>query len=227
MRRRLAAFGLADFCTTVHHNQTTVPLLPPSLASSALSPTVLTPRVVTPTASTLLAADPGDGAGLILDWRAQMGWRRRLPARLGTSALWGLVMVLLLPGLAWAAAGAGLALPLVLRLLSQRPRAEQSPHPLLLSPAQPMVASQDPQRQQLADAFGLDEASLFRARHAQVCTVHHDDQGEIVAFSLPAQVGSARPESSPQESSLQERSLHQSSPNGASSFADHHAHSVG
>jgi len=166
-----------------------------------------------------------------------MGWRRRLPARLGTSALWGLVLVLLLPGLAWAAAGTGLAVPLVLRLLSQRPRPQRSQDPLLLSPAQPLVPSQDPQRQQLAEAFGIHEASLFRARHAQICTVHHDDQGEIVAFSLPAQIESARQDSSLQDSSLQASSLHESSsneinlnlncPSESSPVTERHAHSVG
>jgi len=166
-----------------------------------------------------------------------MGWRRRLPARLGTSALWGLVLVLLLPGLAWAAAGTGLAVPLVLRLLSQRPRPQRSQDPRLLSPAQPLVPSQDPQRQQLAEAFGIHEASLFRARHAQICTVHHDDLGEIVAFSLPAQIESARQESSLHEISLHEISLQESSsneinlnlncPSESSPVTERHAHSVG
>jgi len=163
------------------------------------------------------AADPGDGAGWILDWRAQMGWRRRLPARLGTSALWGLVMVLLLPGLAWAAAGAGLAVPLVLRLLTQQPRANKAQNLSLLGPAKPLDPSQDPQRQQMAEAFGIQEASLFRARHAQICTVHHDDHGEIVAFSLPAQIDSALPDSS----------LNLNSPSKSSQVAERHAHSVG
>jgi hypothetical protein len=197
------------------------------LSPKVLTPKVLTPKVLTPKVFRLIAAVPGDGGGLILDWRAQMGWRRRLPARLGTSALWGLVLVLLLPGLAWAAAGAGLAVPLMLRLLSQRPRANKAQDPLLLSPAQPLVPTQDPQRQQLAEAFGIHEASLFRARHAQICTVHHDDQGEIVAFSLPAQIDSARQDSSFHESSSNEINLNLNSPSESSQVAERHAHSVG
>ena len=197
------------------------------MASSALTPKILTLTVFKPKALEPTTADPGDRGGLILDWRAQMGWHRRLPARLGTSALWGLMLLLLLPGLAWAVAGTGLAVPLVLRLLSRRPRPQRSQDPLLLSPAQPLVPSQDPQRQQLAEAFGIHEASLFRARHAQICTVHHDDQGEIVAFSVPAQIDSARQDSGLHESSSKEINLNLNCPSESSQVAERHAHFVG
>ena len=124
-------------------------------------------------------------SGLIIDGRSAMGWGQRLPARLGTSALWGFTLLLLLPGLPWVVAGTGVALPLVLQLLAKAPRQRKQADPGLLAPPPPLAPSQDPERRQLAEAFGISEATLFRARHAQICTVHHDDNGVIVAFSLP------------------------------------------
>lgn len=41
------------------------------------------------------------------------------------------------------------------------------------------------ERAALASELGLPEAQLFRARHAALCTVHHDEQGRIVALELP------------------------------------------
>ena len=124
-------------------------------------------------------------SNLIVDGRSAMGWGQRLPARLGTSALWGFTLLLLLPGLPWVVAGTGVALPLVLQLLAKAPRQLRQADPGLLAPPQPLAPSQDPERRELAEAFGISEATLFRARHAQICTVHHDDNGVIVAFSLP------------------------------------------
>jgi len=43
----------------------------------------------------------------------------------------------------------------------------------------------DPERHTIAQAFGLVEADLFRARHARQCTVHHDGEGRITALQLP------------------------------------------
>ncbi len=172
-------------------------------------PAPLSPKAFMPVA---FAPEAGDDAGLIVDGRRQLGWRKRLPARLGTTALWG-VLVVLLHGMALAAVGAGVATPLLLRLLLPRPRAAKPEAPVLLSPAQPLAPSEDPQRQRLAEAFGISEAALFRARHAQICTVHHDDQGEIVAFSLPVLDDCPATESSPASAT--------------SPVLERHAHSVG
>jgi len=188
-----------------------LPMASAAWAFHALVPGTLSPRAFNPPAGDRDGAGAADGDtdadGLILDCRRQLGWRQRLPARLGTSALWGGLVLLVLPGMAWAAVGAGVALPLLLRLMSQRPRAGKAEAPVLLSPGQSLAPSQDPQRQLLAEAFGISEASLFRARHAQICTVHHDGQGEIVAFSLPT---------------LDATSLSENNP-----FGENHAHSVG
>ena len=123
-------------------------------------PAPLSPKAFMPVA---FAPEAGDDAGLIVDGRRQLGWRKRLPARLGTTALWG-VLVVLLHGMALAAVGAGVATPLLLRLLLPRPRAAKPEAPVLLSPSQPLAPSEDPQRQRLAEAFGITEAALFRAR---------------------------------------------------------------
>ena len=114
-----------------------------------------------------------------------MGWGQRLPGRVGTSALWGFTLLLLLPGLPWVVAGTWVALPLVLQLFAKAPRQLNQADLALLAHPQPLAPCQDPARRQLAEAFGISEATLFRARHAQICTVHHDDNGVIVAFALP------------------------------------------
>jgi hypothetical protein len=48
----------------------------------------------------------------------------------------------------------------------------------------PSTALEDLPRQALADAFGLSEPALFRARHARCTTVHHDPQGAIVGLDV-------------------------------------------
>jgi hypothetical protein len=40
----------------------------------------------------------------------------------------------------------------------------------------------DPPRQELAALVGIEEASLFRGRHARICTVHHNNAGDLVAI---------------------------------------------
>ena len=112
----------------------------------------------------------------ILDLRAS----RRQPARqaiqLLTLALWGGSITLLaaplgriLPRLVLAGA---VGMPLV--AMGGRRDAQ-----LRL----PSLA--DPERHTNAQAFGLVEADLFRARHARQCTVHHDGEGRITALQLP------------------------------------------
>jgi PgaD-like protein len=112
----------------------------------------------------------------ILDLRSSRPSPARLAAQLLTLALWGGSLTLLaaplgrvLPRLALAGA---VGMPLV--ALGVRREAQ-----LRLPPPT------DPQRHTIAQAFGLEEALLFRARHGQRCTVHHDDEGRITALQLP------------------------------------------
>lgn len=44
------------------------------------------------------------------------------------------------------------------------------------------VTPEDLPRQALAEAFGLPEPTLFRARHARSTTIHFNDQGAIVVI---------------------------------------------
>ncbi len=130
--------------------------------------------------------------GLILDRRRGLGWHHGLPQRLVTAGAWGgtgwLLGPLALKGLLIASLGGALGLPLLERMLTRRG-----------VPASPLVPSRvgttataNPQpwpgglpRLQLAEAFGLPEVDLFRARHARICTVDHDDEGRIRAIRLP------------------------------------------
>ncbi|MFM8526214.1 MAG: hypothetical protein ACKOCM_11435 [Cyanobacteriota bacterium] len=106
----------------------------------------------------------------ILDLRDHRGAPRRWSARVFTLGLWA--------GGAWlmgAPLTAGLALAALPVLLSARRRTRDA------LPAQAAVAVQeDLPRQALAEAFGLGEATLFRARHARSSTLHYNDQGVIV-----------------------------------------------
>ena len=112
----------------------------------------------------------------ILDLRhRQPGWAR-WSAPLLTLALWG-------------GAAALLSAPLA-RILPRLALAGAIGLPLMVLPdrrqSQPRLAPlADPERHTVAQAFGLDEADLFRARHARCCTVHHDGAGSIVALQLP------------------------------------------
>lgn len=121
----------------------------------------------------------------IVDLRGRLAWAERLPARLGTAALWlgslsllgpvklcGLLLVtgLVGPGLLWFDRGA------------RRQAALALPPSALLDPFPGEALS----RAALAAELGLAESQLFRARHAPLCTVHHDAGGRIVALELPA-----------------------------------------
>jgi hypothetical protein len=127
---------------------------------------------------------PSGARSRILDRRSLQGWQQRLPSRLGTGALWlgglGLIGPLKLAGL--VVTGSLLA-PCLLLLDRGRRQSEAS------APVQPaLLAAVDlglPRALQAAD-LGLEESQLFRARHASVCTVHHDASGRILQLELPA-----------------------------------------
>lgn len=129
----------------------------------------------------------------IIDLRPSLGWKRRLPAQLLTAGLWGVGLYLAalplsrLPApLATAAALGGVSgLPLV-GLVARRSSTStlQQPQGLVGAPAQGGINAirRDPPRQELAALVGIDEASLFRGRHARICTVHHNSNGDLVAI---------------------------------------------
>lgn len=131
----------------------------------------------------------------IIDLRGRHSWLRRLPARAATLGLWGTALalvgpVLITPVLAKAAMGVGVSGlvggPLVRRLgprLRRRPAADRQATPEEANP--PEADTADPSRHRLAQEFGMSEVLLFRARHGQVCTLHHDGEGRIVAIDLP------------------------------------------
>ncbi|MEI6031252.1 MAG: PgaD family protein [Synechococcaceae cyanobacterium ELA739] len=112
----------------------------------------------------------------ILDLRSSQRSPAYRAAQLLTLALWGGSLTLLaaplgrvLPRLALAGA---VGLPLV-AVGGRRDAQLRLPPPA------------DPERHTIAKAFGLEEAELFRARHGQCCTVHHDGEGRITALQLP------------------------------------------
>jgi len=117
----------------------------------------------------------------IVDLRERLHWRQRMPARLGTGALWlgslslmgplklaGLLLVgsLLAPGLLWL------------------DRSRREPRGQTLAAALVQPPPEGPQRAALASRFGVPESQLFRARHAAICTVHHDAEGHIVNLEV-------------------------------------------
>jgi len=130
----------------------------------------------------------------IIDLRPSLDWRTLLPARLLTASLWGVGLYLAaMPlsrvpaNLATAAAFTGLSgLPLVGLAAVRNTRSKQpprSPKPIGAGClAVTSVLLRDPPRQELAALVGIDEASLFRGRHARICTVLHNSAGELVAI---------------------------------------------
>ncbi|KEF42905.1 MAG: hypothetical protein ER33_03275 [Cyanobium sp. CACIAM 14] len=125
----------------------------------------------------------------IVDLRERFRWHQRLPARLGTGALWlgslslvgplklaGLVLVgsLVAPGLLWLDRG-------------RREAGGETPTVAVLPPP-----PEGPPRAALASRFGLPESQLFRARHAAICTVHHDAEGQIVNLEVHGAPASVR-----------------------------------
>ena len=130
----------------------------------------------------------------IIDLRLSLGWRNLLPARLLTASLWGVGLYLVAvplsrvpANLATAAAFTGLSgLPLVGLVALRKTRAKQAPGSLKTIAAGGLVEAsvlhRDPPRQELAALVGIDESSLFRGRHARICTVLHNSAGELVAI---------------------------------------------
>ncbi len=143
----------------------------PSLAAAALA------------AATLPAATLPKTTAPIVDLRPRLPWQRRLPGRLGTAALWLGSCSLLGPAKLIGLLLAGSLLGPCLLLLERSRPAAASGQP----PAAPALSTSLP-RAALAAQLGLPEHQLFRARHAAICTVHHDADGRIVELELPAAV---------------------------------------
>ncbi|MEI8251732.1 MAG: hypothetical protein WCF98_11225 [Synechococcus sp. ELA057] len=120
----------------------------------------------------------------ILDRRHRLGWSERLPARLGTAALWAGSIGLLGPlKLAGVLVTGSVLVPFLLQL--DRGRRQSLPSPGSVQ-TPPLVLEAGLPRAVQAAELGLAEAQLFRARHASVCTVHHDAAGRIVDLEVPA-----------------------------------------
>ena len=117
----------------------------------------------------------------IVDRRQHLSWPRRLPQRLGTSALWLGSMSLLGP-VKLAALLVTMALVAPAAVALERSRRLQ--RPATLQPAMDHVIDPLP-RALVASDLGLAEAELFRARHAGHCIVHHDADGCIVGLTVP------------------------------------------
>lgn len=130
----------------------------------------------------------------IIDLRPALGWTTLLPARLLTVCLWGVGLYLaavplgrMPAGLRTAAALAGLGgVPLAGLLVRRSGSAKTGARSSAFGPAAGLgdarSLSRDPLRQELAASVGIDEASLFRGRHARICTVHHNGVGDLVAI---------------------------------------------
>ena len=141
----------------------------------------------------------------IIDLRPSLGWKRRLPAQLLTAGLWGVGLYLAalplgrLPApLATAAALSGVSgLPLAgLVALRSGASPRRQPQGPVGAPDQASISAirLDPPRQELAALVGIDEASLFRGRHARICTVHHNTTGDLVAIqAAQPMIGFRRP----------------------------------
>jgi hypothetical protein len=112
----------------------------------------------------------------ILDLRASHRQPARRAAQLLTLALWGGSLTLLAAPLVRVLPRLLLAGAVAMPLVAVGGRREDQ---LRLPPLA------DPERRTIAEAFGLAEAELFRARHGQRCTVHHDGEGRITALQLP------------------------------------------
>lgn len=118
----------------------------------------------------------------LIDRRRDHSWQRRLPGRLGTGALWlgsaGLVGV---PKLMGCLLVGSLLVPTLLML--DRKRHGQQPQGRPSNPSLALAAI-PLSRPDAAARLGLAESQLFRARHASLCTVHHDAEGRIVALDV-------------------------------------------
>lgn len=120
----------------------------------------------------------------VVDLREHLGWRERIPARLTTGALWVGCMSLLGPlKLGGLLVASTLVAPGLLWLDRSRHRAHPAPAPAALSVS---ALPDELPRSALAERLGLSESQVFRARHASICTVHHDAEGRIVGLELAA-----------------------------------------
>jgi hypothetical protein len=120
----------------------------------------------------------------ILDLRRRLSWQQRMPARLGTAALWAGSIGLVGPlKLAAVLLTGSLLAPCLLLLDRGRRQGIPAAEGVIEVPV-PLRA--DLSRALQAAEMGLKEAQLFRARHASVCTVHHDAAGCIVDLEVPA-----------------------------------------
>ena len=129
---------------------------------------------------------------LIIDVRRNLPLRRRMGSDLATAAVWGGWVMLVFnsfpgaaharPALAHAAAARLPALTInPLWLLAGFVVAVLWTAPRLFRPAKPSAPAPD-----YASHFGISEPELVTGRAAQVCTVHHDDHGRIVAIDTDA-----------------------------------------
>jgi hypothetical protein len=120
----------------------------------------------------------------VVDLRERLSGGERLPARLGTGALWlgSIVLIgpLKLSGLLLVGSLVGPALLWIDRDRRVPPGTGTTMAVMAQLPPEGLP------RAVLADQLGVAESQLFRARHAAVCTVHHDAEGLIVGFVVPA-----------------------------------------
>jgi len=107
-----------------------------------------------------------------------------MPARLGTAALWAGSIGLVGPIKLAAVLVTGSLLAPCLLLLDRGRRRQRLPPRGVCAPA--LVLPAGVTRSTEAARLGLKESQLFRARHASVCTVHHDASGRILHLEVPA-----------------------------------------
>ena len=130
----------------------------------------------------------------IIDLRPSLGWRTRLPAQLVTVGLWAVGLSLAVAPLGRMTASfttaaaltgvSGLPVMVLVALLRTRARTVSGSQAFVDAASRPETRAgrQDPPRQELAASVGIDEASLFRGRHARICTVHHNAAGDLVSI---------------------------------------------
>ena len=121
----------------------------------------------------------------IVDLRHRLSWSARIPARIGTGAMWMGSLTLLAP---LKLAGLMLASSLVAPALLWQDRRHRDATATAPITAAWTTFTPDgqPDRATVAQDLGLSELQVFRARHASICTVHHDDAGCIVELVVPA-----------------------------------------
>jgi hypothetical protein len=130
----------------------------------------------------------------IVDHRHGLSWPCRLPARLGTASLWMGVGLLLGPvKLAALTLLGGVVAPVVLLLDRPRHREQARGRRPIASSCAVKPPSPGLPRAALAARLGVSELQLFRARHATVCTVHHDAKGNIVELCVASPPAVTRP----------------------------------